>query len=40
MISVPYTPTTLANWYTAVMTNYPEGASLHRRQHVHVGIGR
>ncbi len=25
MISVPYLPTTLANWYTAVMTNYPEG---------------
>jgi hypothetical protein len=25
MISVPYMPTTLANWYTAVMTNYPKG---------------
>jgi FAD/FMN-containing dehydrogenase len=25
MISLPYMPTTLANWYTAVMTNYPEG---------------
>ena len=25
MVSVPYLPTTLANWYTAVMTNYPKG---------------
>ena len=25
MINLPYAPTTLANWYTAVMTNYPEG---------------
>jgi hypothetical protein len=25
MISLPYMPTTLANWYTAVMTNYPKG---------------
>jgi hypothetical protein len=25
IISVPYVPTTLANWYGAVMTNYPEG---------------
>ncbi|HZU48984.1 MAG TPA: FAD-binding oxidoreductase [Mycobacterium sp.] len=23
--SLPYAPTTLANWYTAVMTNYPKG---------------
>jgi FAD/FMN-containing dehydrogenase len=25
MINVPYAPTTLANWYAAVMTNYPTG---------------
>jgi FAD/FMN-containing dehydrogenase len=25
IISVPYAPTTLAGWYTAVMTNYPKG---------------
>jgi FAD/FMN-containing dehydrogenase len=25
IINVPYTSTTLANWYTAVMTNYPKG---------------
>jgi len=25
IISVPYAPTTLANWYSAVMTNYPAG---------------
>jgi FAD/FMN-containing dehydrogenase len=25
IINVPYAPTTLANWYGAVMTNYPEG---------------
>jgi FAD/FMN-containing dehydrogenase len=25
IISVPYAPTTLANWYAAVMTNYPAG---------------
>jgi hypothetical protein len=25
MVNVPYAPTTLANWYTAVMTNYPKG---------------
>ncbi|MCW2649824.1 MAG: FAD/FMN-dependent dehydrogenase [Mycobacterium sp.] len=25
MIGVPYVPTNLANWYTAVMTNYPTG---------------
>ena len=25
MVNLPYMPTTLANWYTAVMTNYPEG---------------
>jgi FAD/FMN-containing dehydrogenase len=24
-IALPYAPTTLANWYAAVMTNYPEG---------------
>ena len=24
-VSLPYMPTTLANWYTAVMTKYPEG---------------
>jgi hypothetical protein len=24
-VSVPYAPTTLANWYTAIMNNYPEG---------------
>ncbi|MDT5332519.1 MAG: hypothetical protein QOF31_3816, partial [Mycobacterium sp.] len=25
MINVPYAPTSLASWYTAVMTNYPKG---------------
>ena len=25
IINVPYAPTTLANWYTAIMSNYPEG---------------
>ncbi|BBY07271.1 FAD-binding oxidoreductase [Mycobacterium noviomagense] len=25
IVSLPYAPTTLANWYTAVMTNYPKG---------------
>jgi FAD/FMN-containing dehydrogenase len=25
MINLPYAPTTLAGWYTAVMTNYPKG---------------
>jgi FAD/FMN-containing dehydrogenase len=25
IVTLPYAPTTLANWYTAVMTNYPEG---------------
>jgi FAD/FMN-containing dehydrogenase len=25
IINVPYAPTTLANWYGVVMTNYPEG---------------
>lgn len=25
IVNVPYVPTTLANWYTAVMTNYPAG---------------
>jgi FAD/FMN-containing dehydrogenase len=25
IIALPYAPTTLANWYTAVMTNYPRG---------------
>lgn len=25
IISLPYAPTTLANWYAAVMTNYPPG---------------
>jgi FAD/FMN-containing dehydrogenase len=25
MINVPYAPTNLASWYTAVMTNYPKG---------------
>jgi hypothetical protein len=25
MVNLPYMPTTLANWYTAVMTNYPGG---------------
>jgi FAD/FMN-containing dehydrogenase len=25
MVNLPYMPTTLANWYTAVMTNYPKG---------------
>jgi FAD/FMN-containing dehydrogenase len=25
IVNVPYMPTTLANWYGAVMTNYPEG---------------
>lgn len=25
IINVPYAPTTLGNWYTAVMTNYPKG---------------
>jgi FAD/FMN-containing dehydrogenase len=24
-VSLPYAPTTLANWYTAVMTKYPQG---------------
>lgn len=24
IVELPYAPTTLANWYTAVMTNYPE----------------
>jgi FAD/FMN-containing dehydrogenase len=24
IVKLPYAPTTLANWYTAVMTNYPE----------------
>jgi FAD/FMN-containing dehydrogenase len=24
-VALPYAPTTLANWYAAVMTNYPEG---------------
>jgi len=25
IVSLPYAPTTLANWYTAVMTSYPKG---------------
>jgi FAD/FMN-containing dehydrogenase len=25
IVNVPYAPTTLANWYTAIMSNYPEG---------------
>lgn len=25
IVQLPYAPTTLANWYTAVMTNYPQG---------------
>jgi FAD/FMN-containing dehydrogenase len=25
IVNLPYAPTTLANWYTAVMTNYPQG---------------
>ncbi len=25
IVSLPYAPTTLANWYTAAMTNYPTG---------------
>jgi hypothetical protein len=25
IVNLPYAPTTLANWYAAVMTNYPEG---------------
>jgi FAD/FMN-containing dehydrogenase len=25
IVNLPYAPTTLANWYTAVMTNYPKG---------------
>ena len=25
MINIPYAPTNLASWYTAVMTNYPKG---------------
>jgi len=25
IVSLPYAPTTLSNWYTAVMTNYPQG---------------
>jgi FAD/FMN-containing dehydrogenase len=25
VVNLPYVPTTLANWYAAVMTNYPEG---------------
>jgi len=30
MINVPYAPTNLASWYTAVMTNYPKGAPVYR----------
>jgi len=33
MINIPYAPTNLAGWYTAVMSNYPKGPGAARRRY-------
>ena len=39
MVNLPYMPTTLANWYTAVMTN-TKGHRYIADNMFHVGAGR